>query len=427
MSEHDKLQVLCGKTYKEQAVWFLNSFWEEFASKEAELFWAYVQKNAELDLEFHEQGSGLDEMKAHVFLEKFDETLTVRDMRDKLRATGAIGTNERPKTVPLTHYLLYKYKVDWKTLVDERRQGDNKEEMEQAERLLAEVQAAFRESEQKAAAARAALAEAQSRENAAVSRENDAKQREAAAKASEAAAKASEAEALQRENEARARESEAVQRENEAREAEAPFKAAQEEVSSALAEVHKQESEYQGKIADCERRSSEGGVVQQNKAKAELAQLKAEDPLPLRKAKITLEAAEKRAAKARAPFEAATKVASDARAVASQAASVASDAAQKASQARQSAERDAQAASNAREQASQARQAATDAAQASARAKEAAEAALDAAANRLSEAEAYLEQVKSKPGVSFGSLWWIDRELHEQRKYLPTAKGGIAK
>merc|ERR1712137_383755 len=179
-------------------------------------------------------------------------------------------------------------------------------------------------------------------------------------------------------------------RENEARQAEAPFKAAQDEVLSALAEVKKQEDEYNGKIADCERRSTQGGVVQQNKAKAELAQLKAEDPLPLSRAKITLEAAEKRASKARAPFEAATKIAEEARQAATAAANAASQAA------------------------------AQDA-------KAAADAALDAAAQRLEEAEAYLAEVKSKPGVSYGSLWWIDRELYEQKKYLPTSRGGIAK
>ena len=385
MSDTSKLQELCNKTYRDQAVWFLNCFWLDFAEKEAERLWQYVLKNEELDLEHHKDGTGLDEMKAHVFLEKFDETLTVRDMRDKLRATGAIGQTERPKTVPLTHYLLYKYSADWRKLVDETRQGGNQEELQEAERLVREVAAAFQESEAKASEARKALLEAQSTENAAVSRENEAKSRESAAKSAEA---------------------EAVARENEAKTAEAPFKAAQEEVSSALAEVHAQEAEYNGKIADCERRSSEGGVVQQNKAKAELAQLRAEDPLPLRKAKITLEAAEKRAAKARAPFEAATKIASEARAAASAAAS---------------------AASNARAEASKAREAASRAAQASAQAKEAAEAALDAASQRLSEAEAYLAEVKSKPGVSFGSIWWIDRELFEQRKYLPTSRGGIAK
>ena len=49
----------------------------------------------------HEEGCGLDEMKAHVFLEQFDEAFTVREMRSKLRSTGAIGESERPKAVPL--------------------------------------------------------------------------------------------------------------------------------------------------------------------------------------------------------------------------------------------------------------------------------------------------------------------------------------
>merc|ERR1712137_1142807 len=143
----------------------------------------------------------------------------------------------------------------------------------------------------------------------------------------------------------------AKEKEDEARRQEAPFKAAQEEVEAALAEVKKQEDEYQGKIADCQRRSEQGGVVQRNKAKAELAQLQAEDPLPLSRAKITLEAAQKRAEKARAPF-------AEARAKA---------------------------------------EAAMD--EAAAADKAAAEKALDAAAQRLKEAEDYMAEVKSKPGV----------------------------
>merc|ERR1712137_963982 len=236
MSNLDKLHELCAKPYKQQAIWYLNCFWEQGADKEAELFWQYVLKNEELDLENHKEGSGLDELKAHMFLERFDETLTVREMRDKLRSTGAIGESERPKTVPLTHYLLYKYNVDWNTLVDERRQGDNKEEMEKAEKMLQEVQAAFRQSEEKAATARKALAEAQNAENAAVSREEQAKQREAEAVAAEEQAKQREAEAVAAEEQAVAaeeqakqREAEAVSREEDAKTAEAPFKAAQEE------------------------------------------------------------------------------------------------------------------------------------------------------------------------------------------------------
>jgi len=149
-----------------------------------------------------------------------------------------------------------------------------------------------------------------------------------------------------------------------ARKAEAPFKAAQEEVDAALADVKAQESARDNRTAELQRKSTEGGVVQQNKAKAELAQHLAEDPLPLRKAKITLEAALKRAEKARAPFEAARK---------------------------------------------------------------AAEEALEEARQKMEEAETYLAEVKAQPGSPHGAIWWMQRELEEQKKYLPSSKGGVAK
>ena len=249
----EKLHELCGKTYKQQAVWFLNAFWDTKES-EAERLWDYVQKLNELDLEHHEEGSALDEMKAHVFLEKFDETLTVREMRAKLRSTGAIGETERPKVVPLTHYLLYKYDVEWHKLVDESRQGSNKEELEKAEQMLAEVQAAFKESEAKASVARQKLMEAQSAENAA-------KAREAEAKASEAAAKQREAEAKAAAEEAKQRESQAQQDAAAAKEREAEAKAAQQELEAALQELHAEEKAYNDKKAELQRKSEEGGVV----------------------------------------------------------------------------------------------------------------------------------------------------------------------
>merc|ERR1712137_1449569 len=250
MSDLDKLHDICQKTYKEQGVWFLNCFWEEFAEKEAEIIWQYVATNATLDLENHEEGCGLDEMKAHVFLEKFDETLTVREMRAKLRSTGAIGETERPKNVPLTHYLLYKYNADWNKLVDETRQGDNAEEIEKAEAMLAEVTAAFKESEARAADARNALNAAVSAENSAkaredeaVARENEAVSRENAAVEKENAAVASENAAVARENEAKASEAEAKEKEAVAKkdaaasvEREQEAKAAQDELEAALAE-----------------------------------------------------------------------------------------------------------------------------------------------------------------------------------------------
>merc|ERR1712063_5013 len=389
MSDLDKLHELCEKTYKEQAVWFLNAFWDTKES-EAEKLWDYVQKLNELDLEHHEEGSALDEMKAHVFLEKFDETLTVREMRAKLRSTGAIGETERPKVVPLTHYLLYKYDVEWHKLVDETRQGSNKEEMEKAEKMLAEVQAAFRESEAKASVARQKLLEAQSAENAA-------KDREAAAKASEQAAKQREAEAKEAAEQAKKTEA----------------KAAQQELEAALQELHAQEKAYNDKKAELQKKSEEGGVVSRNKAANELAQLLSEDPLPLRRAKITQEAAVKKAERATAAAAAAREAAEKSAAAASKA--------------RQESEAAAAAATSARKQAEADAAAATAAAQASAKAKEEAEAALEAATQQLEAAEAFLAEVRSRPGQAYGALFWLDRELHEQRKYLPVSKGGIAK
>jgi len=297
-NDNEKLQALINKPYKEQATWFLNAFWHQL-SGESERLWGYVAKLNELDLQKHAEGCGLDEVGAHKFLESFGETLTVMAMREKLRQTGAIAQSDRPKLVPLTHYLLFRFGVDWHTLVNSF--GDNAAEINEAQRLLNLVMEAFNEADKKAKIAR---------------------------------------------------------------DTEAPFKAAQHEVDTALSEVKSQEDTFNNKTEDLKRKSNEGSVVSQNKAKNELAQHLASDPLPLRKAKLTLEAALKKAEKARAPFEAATKRAED---------------------------------------------------------------ALEEARKKLADAENYLEEVKKKPGSSHGTFWWMDRELQEKKKFLPERKGGIKK
>jgi len=284
--DHEKFVNLCQRTYKEQAVWFLNAFWNDLGEKQAERLWEYVQKCSQIDLENKEEGSGLDEMMAHRFLEEFNETLTVRELRDKLRRAGAIGETERPKTVPLTHYLTFKYDTDWHILVN-ASQGDNSEELARAQKMLDEVNKALAEAEKAAKEA----------------------------------------------------------------------KIAQDELNAAMAALKKEEDEYNGKIADAQTRSEQGGVVSRNKAKAELAQLQSEDPLPLRRAKITTEAAIKRAEKT----------------------------------------------------------------------KKAADDTLAEVQRRVAEAEEYLKKVKAQCGSAQGGIWWIERELHEAKKYMPTAKGGIAR
>jgi len=312
-SDHEKLQSLINSTHKEQSIWFLNAFWDAFASNEAERIWGYVQKLNEIDLEKHELGNAVDEVRAHKFLEFFGETLTVLSMREKLRQTGAIAQSDRPKLVPITHYLLFRYNSDWHQLVNTK--GDNTAEIAEAQRLLDSVMSAFQESDARAKEARDA--------------------------------------------------------ETAARIQEAPFKAAQEEVDRALADVKAQEEKRESRTAELTRKSGEGGVVAQNKAKAELAQHLAEDPLPLRKAKVTLEAALKKAEKARAPFEAATKIAVEAR--------------------------------------------------------NKAEEALENTRQKVAEAEAYLDEVKKKPGTPHGAIWFMERELNEKKKFLPERKGGVSK
>jgi len=338
--DREQLHRICDMSYKAQAIWFLNSFWNEH-SGEAEKLWKYVEMANKIDLERHEDGCGLDELNAHRLLEIFDETLTVREMRTQLRNVGAILDSERPKNVPLCHLLLARYRSDWHYFVN-APQGAS-EEIDRAQAKLEAAKEGLRQAEARAHEAAVALAAS---EKAAA---------ESAAAAADLAAK------------------------------EAELRAAQAELDAALAAVQREEDAYNAKAAELRQKSETGGVVSMNRAKNELAQHLAEDPLPLRKAKITAEAAAKR-------NERALQAAAAARGVAEHAAA----------EARQAAAR-------------------------SAEAKAAADAAVDHARSLIEEAEVYLAEVQKTASGGKGALWWIERELHEQRKYLPTSRGGIAK
>jgi len=132
---------------------------------------------------------------------------------------------------------------------------------------------------------------------------------------------------------------------------------AETELKAALAELKAQEDTFNNRTQELTKRTTEGGVVSQNKAKAELAAHLASDPLPLNRAKLNTEAASKKAEKARAE----------------------------------------------------------------------AEVALETARKSFDEADAYLKEVASRSGSAQGSLWWIQRELQEAKKYMPQKKGGVAK
>ncbi|ELR19331.1 uncharacterized protein ACA1_265360 [Acanthamoeba castellanii str. Neff] len=392
VSDREKLDALCQKTHKEQAVWFLNAFWETFAQAEAENVWKVVHKCFELDAAGKE-GSQLDELQAHRLLEYCQDTHTVATLREKLRASGAIeGT---PKKVPLTHILVTKHGVDWHALIH-APQG-SREEVVKAEQMFSSVQALFASAAAKQAQSVEALAAASAAEAEAKSREDASKAAAAEAASREASAKASEAEARAKEAEAKAKEDDVL--------------AVKAELEAALNDLKAQEAAHKAKTDELTRLSEEGNVVAKNKAKAELAQHLAQDPLALQKAKITQEVLVKKADKAAQVAKGATDEASRARASAEASAN-------SASQSRAAAD----AAAN---QAAEATAAAQAARADSEKAKAAAEAAVEEANRKIAEADAYLDEARKR--LPLGANWWMDRELTEAKAYLPKSKGGISK
>jgi len=98
------------------------------------------------------------------------------------------------------------------------------------------------------------------------------------------------------------------------------MRAAQEELEAALAELKAQEDAFNNRTAELTALSKGPALVAANRAKNELAQHLSSDPLPLRRAKITQEAAVKRADRATQAAAAAREEASRARAAAQEAA-----------------------------------------------------------------------------------------------------------
>jgi len=355
----EKFKTFVSLNYIEQGKAFLNAYWDEL-SGEAELIWDYANQFVALDIDKGKEGNDLDEFNAHRFLEKRGETKTVRQMRDELKEID-IDFNKR---MALIEYLLWKYKKPINEFV-KRPQGDNTEELKEAQRQLDEAQhaldIAIRASQESDEAADFAAKEAKIAKQAAL----EAKQQAEKAKESAEQARLKAEEAL----------------------------AAELELKQALEELHRQEEDYNTQCQKLKQKSEDQnlGVVQRNKAANELSQLQAKDPLPLRQARITTEAATKRAQKARLSAEESHAKAEEEASMAEEAKHEAERAARAAEDAKKEAERKAE---EARERMAEAEQA-------------------------FKAAEAYLEELKSNPGGGQGALWWLERDLAEARKYLP--------
>jgi len=133
----DKLKQLSGKPYKDQAHWFLNYSWKKLFDKDVAArlkVWDYAHLMIELDKR-GVKGNELNEFDAHRFLEKFEEPMTVKDMREMLRNIDL----DFNKMVSLTEYFVCKYKLDWHGLVN-AVMGENTAEMDKAKAMVEEAE-----------------------------------------------------------------------------------------------------------------------------------------------------------------------------------------------------------------------------------------------------------------------------------------------
>jgi len=388
-AEKAQLEVISKKKYNEQAQYFLNAFWNELQTN-AEEVWNFWVKFKDLDKQQFNalvaaakvtgdyiEATSLDEFWSHKYLENIGKTMSVVEFRTEFKKIDA-NTDKR---MGLVEFLLYHYKQSVRELLS-RPQGGDPAELAQAQKLLDEVSQSF-------AAAQEALDKATKAEEDALKTKT-----KAVASAEEAQKRAVEAEKTS--VAAKKTAEEATKTATVAAQAAAEQKAA-------LDALKLEENTFNAKTADLQAKSEAGGVAGM-RSKNELAQHLGEDPLPLRKAKITAAAASKKTEKAD----------------------------QEAKAAKEAADKDAKAAAEAEKAAKQAKDAADKdkaaalvAADKAVADKAASEKSLKAAEAKLAEAEAYLAEVKKKSDKTYGTFWWLDRELAERKKFMP--KSGKAK
>lgn len=405
----DLLKEIGSKKFQEQAIWMLNAMWPNDQGANAEEIYQFVSMFAELDIEDGKEGCALDELGMHRAFERLQKQLTMQEMRNHMRTVGV----QSFKKISMINFLIFYYGYNWEEVVN-APQGGNTEGIQKAKQMLEEVTVAFEEAQKKAAEAKQATDEA--RQKAAEAKqaadEAAARQQEAQVAADEAAAKA----------DAAAKAAEIAEADQAvATKAQAEAQAAEDEVTAALNAVKAQEEAKEKKRQDLQKKIETAGLVARNAAIQELAKLDGEDDLPMRRAKTTLEAAQRKAAKA-------NKIATDAKDKADATAAAANEAKEKAIAAKEAADAALQVAAEARQRADAAKEQADAAEAAAVQAQVEAEQAVEDAERKVAEAEEYLaEQQRKAEGAGQGTIWFMQREVEEKKKYMPTRRGGIAK
>lgn len=395
--DKDAFAAIVGKPHTEQAIWFLNGFWEDGLESEAEKVWeiTHLFLEVQLDrkvrygkkLDVYTEEADLEEHRAHRLLELMGETQTVMALRKRLSALD-IDNNHR---MALTEFLLDRYKKTPQQVIDSPQGDVDPKKLAAAQEACdASVEALSKAQDEAAASAKALKASEEalqaSNEAAARAAESLAASNKAAAEAAESAAKAAAAA-------------------KKAQDAADVVRAAEAELQAAIDEITKLETEKADKIAKCQAIiDSDAGAVKKGKAVQEKESLLSEDPLPLRKAKITQGAALKKVTKAREASEVVEKAAKD---VSDQAAADKAAADQAAADA-----------AKAKAEADDKAAAAAAAATAAAEAKAAADAAAAEAEKAAAEAQAQLDEIKNAGGTPYGKIWWMERVMAEKKKFM---------
>jgi len=293
-------------------------------SEVALLVWDYIRKFVELDqmgpTRKGEEGNELDQFWSAKFLEDMDTALPAIQRKEALRTIDQ-DSNGKMSAI---EYLVWKYKKDVKETVD-APQGDNTEAIRKAQEAVERVASQMAECERKL--------EAQKR----AKDDND----------------------------------KAI---GELKKAERELKQAESELDAAVGDLIKQEEDFKNKCESLESKiKNSTTTVQKNKAVNELAQLKEENPLPLRRAKITQEAALRKVQKQKKATEEAKLI-------------------------QEAKGKDLERAIRDLEQ------------------------SYVVLEQKMAEAQEELEKIKSKPGGGKGAIWWLQRELFEVDKRLPNSK-----
>jgi len=339
LSDKDRntFKSLTRKVYVDQAKWYLNGFWREEGEQQAEEVWTIVHKFTALDPK-KAAGNELDPVLSSHYLQGINKVMTALELKEALRRIDVDANG----LMALLEYLLFKYNRSVLKCLNNPQGGseEDKRKLDEAAARCEQLQKALDDLQVQLTNQKRA--------------ERDAKVAENNAHAAEA----------------------------EARSAEAKVKVAEGEARAADADLKRQQDELAGKIKGLEGKiaNPSTGAVAKGQAVQELAGLKGADPLPLRKAKITQEAAVRRVEAERKNAE------------------------------------------QRRKQSEQDREAAIAARKAAEAQTVRVEAAVADTERKCREANDILEELKKHEGVPHGAIWWMQRQITEAKKYMPRSK-----